>query len=219
MKKKILVLSLLLIAVITDSCKKNLLDSVDPNKLTEQGFFTKVSDATEAVLGVYVAAREAFYKTYAWDGASEMMYSRISARPYSNYFPGNSFGSSVSRHWADCYRTVNRANYVLVHVREMETRTTIAADLNELHRIEGEALFLRALVYFRLIDLWGDVPYYENILNGNTDAYALSKTPKATIKDKILADLPPPRVMCLLLYLKPTRAALHVPLFMATKAK
>jgi hypothetical protein len=189
MKKTILIMLLLLTSVITDSCKKNILDAVDAGKLNEQGFFTKVSDATEAVLGVYVAARETFYKTYAWDGASDMMYSRIAARPYSGYAPGNGFGSSVSRHWNDAYRTINRANYVLTHIKDLEAVTTIPADLTELHRIEGEALFLRAIVYFRLIDLWGDVPYFTNILNGNTDAYALTQTPKATIKDKILADL------------------------------
>jgi hypothetical protein len=189
MKKKILILSLLLIALITDSCRKNILDSTDPNKLNEQGFFVKVSDATEALMGVYVAAREMFYKTYAWDGGSEMMYSRVSARPYSNYAPSNAFGSSVARHWADGYRCINRANYVLTRLKELQAKTTNTADLTELRRIEGETLFLRAMVYFRLIDLWGDVPYYENILNGNDEAYSLTRTDKAIIKDKILADL------------------------------
>jgi hypothetical protein len=189
MKKKILILSLLLTIIISDSCKKNLLTVSDPSKLNEDGFFAKVSDATESVLGVYLAAREMFYKTYAWDGASDMMFSRIAARPYSNYVPGNAFGSSVARHWNDGYRVVNRANYLLVHIKDLEAKTTITADLNELHRIEGEALFLRAIAYFRLIDLWGDVPYYTNILDGNTEAYSLTRTPKATIKDKILADL------------------------------
>jgi hypothetical protein len=189
MKKKILILSLLLVAVISDSCKKNLLDSVDPNKLNEQGFFAKVGDATEAVLGVYVAAREMFYKTYAWDGGSEVMYSRVSARPYSGYAPANTFGSSVARHWGDGYRVINRANYVLTHLPDLIAKTTSTTDLAELHRIQGETLFLRAMAYFRLIDLWGDVPYYTRVLQGNDDAYSLTKTPKAEIKDKIIADL------------------------------
>lgn len=186
--KKILI-TLLLSAVIIGSCKKNLLTQTDPNKLNQAGFFTKVSDATEAVLGAYVAARECFYKTYAWDGGSEMMYSRISARPYSNYAPSNAFGSSAARHWNDAYRCINRANYVIVNVRLMEAKTTVAADLVALHRIEGEAMFLRAITYFRLIDLWGDVPYYEDVLNGNTEAYSLTRTARETIKDKIIANL------------------------------
>ncbi|MBK0379704.1 RagB/SusD family nutrient uptake outer membrane protein [Mucilaginibacter segetis] len=189
MKKKILILLLLLSVVISDSCKKDLLKPTDPNKLTQQGFFNKVGDATEAVLGVYLAAREMFYKTYAWDGGSEMAYSRINGRPYSNYAPGASFGSSVSRHWNDGYRCINRANYVIVNVKKMEAATTNSADLDELHRIEGEAMLLRAMAYFRLIDLWGDVPYYTNVLTGNDEAYSLERTDRSIIKDNIIADL------------------------------
>src|SRR4051812_15087048 len=99
MKNKIAIILFFLPLLITSSCKKGLLNQSDPNKLTPDKFFTKVSDATTALYGVYVAGRECFYKTYAWDGASEMMYSRISARPYSNYTPGNAFGSSAGRHW------------------------------------------------------------------------------------------------------------------------
>ncbi len=187
MKNKIFVTSLLSLLIIVGSCRK--INQTDPNKLSADVFFTKVSDATSALYGVYVAARETFYKTYAWDGASEMMYSRISARPYSGYAPANSFGSSVARHWNDAYRCINRANYVIAGVRQMEAVFTAPADADQLRRVKGEAMLLRAMAYFRLIDLWGDVPYYENVLDGNTEAYSLTRTAKATIKDNILAQL------------------------------
>jgi len=138
MKNKIVTIILFLAVMTIGSCKKGLLTQSDPNKLLAGGYFTKVSDATSALYGVYVAARECFYKTYAWDGASEMMYSRISARPYSNYTPGNAFGSSVARHWNDAYRCINRANYVIVNVRKMEAVTTNTTDLAQLRRVEGE---------------------------------------------------------------------------------
>ncbi|MEJ5994989.1 RagB/SusD family nutrient uptake outer membrane protein [Pedobacter sp. Du54] len=186
--KKIVYFTLLLTIICSSSCKKALLDENDPGKLSTANYFTKVADATSALYGAYVASREAFYKTYAWDGASDMMYSRISGRPYS-YGPTSSFGSGLSRHWNDLYRSVNRANYVIENTRGMLAKETVAANIDELHRVEGEAMFLRAITYFRLIDLWGDVPYYENILNGNAEAYSLTKTSKATIKDKIIADL------------------------------
>ncbi|WP_129717380.1 RagB/SusD family nutrient uptake outer membrane protein [Pedobacter sp. SYP-B3415] len=189
MKRKRYAFALLLVVVVAGSCRKDLLKQNDPSKLTEEGYFTKPGEATAALLGVYVAAREMHYKTYAWDGGSEMMYSRINGRPYSNYTPGNNFGSSASRHWNDGYRCINRANYVLVNVRAMIARETVPANLTILRRVEGEALFLRALAYFRLIDLWGDVPFYEGVLNGNDEAYSLTRSSKTAIKDKILADL------------------------------
>jgi starch-binding outer membrane protein, SusD/RagB family len=189
MKNKIVSILLMSALFVTSSCKKDLLTADDPNKLSSAVFFTKVSDANLALNGVYLAARTCFYKTYAWDGGSEMMYSRISARPYSNYNPSNNFGSSVGRHWTDAYKVINRANFLIENVRKMIPNTSNAADIATLRRAEGEAMFLRAITYFRLIDLWGDVPYFENILDGNDEAYSLTKTPKATIRDKILADL------------------------------
>ncbi|RYF25191.1 MAG: RagB/SusD family nutrient uptake outer membrane protein [Flavobacteriales bacterium] len=186
--KKLIYIVTLISLLSASSCKKDLLIENDPSKLSAENYFTKVSDATTALYGAYSGAREAFFKPYAWDGPTDMMYSRINARPYT-YNPNNSLGSAFSRHWNDLYKTINRCNFVIVNTREMIARETLPANITELQRVVGEALFLRSMAYFRLIDLWGDVPYYENILSGNDEAYSLSKTAKATIKDKILADL------------------------------
>ncbi len=186
--KKIIYITTLLSIFVISSCKKGLLVENDPSKLSADNYFLKVSDATTALYGAYSGAREAFFKTYAWDGPTDMMYSRINARPYT-YNPTNALGSAFGRHWNDLYKTINRCNFVIVNTRAMIERETLPANVTELQRVVGEALFLRSLAYFRLIDLWGDVPYYENILDGNDEAYSLSKTAKATIKDKIIADL------------------------------
>jgi hypothetical protein len=186
--KKILYITAILSIVLSSSCKKDLLTENDPGKLSAENYFTKVSDATTALYGAYHGSREAFFKQYAWDGASDMMYSRVNARPYT-YNPSNATGSQFSAHWNALYKSINRCNYVIVNTRAMIGREALPANITELQRIEGEALFLRALAYFRLIDLWGDVPYYENILNGNEEAYSLTRTPKATIKDNIIRDL------------------------------
>lgn len=182
--------TILMIAVLfATSCKKDLLTQVDNGNLVSSGFYERVEDATLAVYGVYQATRIFYYKTYAWDGGSEMMHSRINNRPYSSYTPGGSMGSSMAKHWNDGYRSINRANSLIVNVRNMIAKETIQANLTVLKRVEAEALFLRAITYFRLIDLWGDVPYYENILDGNNEAYSLVRTPKAIIKDNIIRDL------------------------------
>ncbi len=186
--KKLIYITLLLSIFSVSSCKKALLEENDPSKLSADNYFTKVADATTALYGAYNGSREAFFKTYAWDGATDMMYSRISARPYT-YNPSNATGSQFGAHWNALYKSINRCNFVIVNTRTMIANPAFAASLAELQRIEGEALFLRALAYFRLIDLWGDVPYYENVLDGNEEAYSLTRTPKATIKTNIIRDL------------------------------
>ena len=59
----------------------------------------------------------------------------------------------------------------------------------ELRRIRGENYFFRALAYFRLITLWGNVPHYEHVLDGNDDAYTLTQMPIAQFRDEIIEDL------------------------------
>lgn len=87
------------------------------------------------------------------------------------------------------YQVVNRANSTLEHVEEMLKIYTEENMQKELKRVKGELYFLRAIVYFRLMDLWGDIPFYTHVLNGNTEAYSLTKTPRKDIKDQLLKDL------------------------------
>ena len=91
--------------------------------------------------------------------------------------------------WKLCYRIINRANYVLSYVDNMVEIETNEAKKNELRRIRGENYFLRSLAYFRLITLWGDVPYYDYVLDGNEDAYSLTRRSISEVKDEILEDL------------------------------
>jgi hypothetical protein len=44
------------------------------------------------------------------------------------------------------------------------------------------------MVYFRLISMWGDVPYIGHTVLSNDEVATLSRTPIAQIKDSIMAD-------------------------------
>ena len=46
-----------------------------------------------------------------------------------------------------------------------------------------------ALAYFRLVQNWGDVPYYRHVLSGNDEACSLVRTPIATIIPELITDL------------------------------
>lgn len=86
--------------------------------------------------------------------------------------------------WQYKYIGINRANHVIENVRNMSGY----AEDEELLRIEGEALFLRALLYYDLVRYWGSVP----LKTSYTDSYASAYAPKSTsdeIYDQIIADL------------------------------
>lgn len=174
-----------LMSLGTSSCVDlNLSPTTD---LSSDLFWKTTDDATTALHGVYNATRTFFHRNYGWDGASDVMWG--DNIPNYKLKPASNIGSSVDQHWKNGYQVINRANSTLEHVEEMlknypETNMQI-----ELKRIKGELYFLRAIVYFRLMDLWGDVPFYTHVLNGNTEAYSLTRTPRMDIKDQILKDL------------------------------
>ena len=44
------------------------------------------------------------------------------------------------------------------------------------------------MAYFRLISMWGDVPYINKIINANSEVSRLARSPIAQVKDSIMAD-------------------------------
>ena len=60
--------------------------------------------------------------------------------------------------------------------------------IRNLETIIGEARLLRGMVYFRLICLWGDVPYFGQVINDNSEVTNVYRTPIAEIKEHIMDD-------------------------------
>lgn len=189
---------------LTAACTENLLDQVPTTQLSADLFWKTTQDAVFAVNGVYQANRTTFDRDYYFDGAGEFVLTRGTSNNQGTYNPGGIGSASgpiigpnntpantttFSFLWGDCFRTINRANYVLENIGRLRATTTVPADLTLLDRLVAETKFMRAINYFRLIDLWGDVPYYTRSLNGNAEAYTLVRTPRAAVKDSILADL------------------------------
>jgi len=170
------------------SCVDNLLDQTPTKDLSSDLYWENVEDATTALHGVYQATRTFFHKNYAWDGASDIMWANVRA-PYGQYQPINTMGSNYNTHWNNGYQVVNRTNYVLENVEKMLQVYSDEKNQTELNRIKGELYFLRAIVFFRLTDLWKDVPYYTHVLNGNDEAYTLPNVDRYEIINNILEDM------------------------------
>jgi hypothetical protein len=180
--------TLLVLAGTGTSCRKDLLNQVPTVEASADIFWQSVDDAESAMNSVYRATREFFWKHFAWDGAGEIMNAQV-RNPYAtDYKPDGAIGTTFNNHWTNGYIVVNRANFTLEGIEQMlqTANETTKAPLN---RIKGEVLFLRALAFFKLTDLWGPIPYYTNVLDGNKEAYTLTNTPRAEIVANMLADL------------------------------
>jgi hypothetical protein len=185
------------LAFFTNSCTKNLLEQSPTVDLPSSAFWNTEADATTALMGAYSSVRPLFDRDYYMDGQSEYVRVRGTSSTSGNlrlgdaYNGGNynpsGYGSSFDKMYSYLYGGVNRCNYVIENVKKM-LPTAKATSVPGLEAVIGEAKLLRGMVYFRLISMWGDVPYFTKIAYADADVATLSRIPIAQIKDSIMAD-------------------------------
>ncbi len=84
--------------------------------------------------------------------------------------------------WPRLYQVVRGANETL---RELEVLEEQDAGVKE--EIEGRARFIRAMAYYHLVRLFGDIPYLDETTT-TVDATVAERTPVATVYENIIAD-------------------------------
>ena len=87
----------------------------------------------------------------------------------------------VSEYWSACYAAIDRANRTLAALG-------VVTDEAQRTRIEAEAKFLRAHIYFNLVRLWGPVFKVTESLTPEEARY-MQRSPKEEIYDLIEGDL------------------------------
>jgi hypothetical protein len=196
--KALLTISLLTTAIVAfTSCKKNLLEREPTTELAANSFWKTESDATAALMGAYASTRPVFDRDYYFEGHGE--YTRVrgtsttsgnlrlgDAYNGANYNP-TGYGASFDKYYRYLYGAVNRANYVIDNVNKM-IEAGGGVSVSNLETVIGEAKLLRGMVYFRLISMWGDVPYIAHVVDENATVANLERMPITQVKDSIMAD-------------------------------
>ena len=184
--------------IFFSSCKKNLLQQEPTTELAASAFWKTEADATYALMGLYAATRPCFDRDYYFDGQAEYVRTRSGTLSttsgnlrlgdaYNNadYNPSG-YGDNFDKMYRYLYGVANRANYVVENVNKMLPEA--GGSLSKLEAIIGEARLLRGLAYFRLISMWGDVPYLGKVIYDNSEVSDLARLPIGNVKDSIMAD-------------------------------
>lgn len=182
---------------ITSSCTKDLLDQDPTTEMGAASFWQTEADATTALIGAYSAVRPCFDRDYFYEGQAEYVRARGTSASSSNlqkglpYYGGiynpSGYGSGFDYMYRYLYGGVNRTNYVIENVKKMLPNASTTSKPG-LEAVIGEARLLRGMAYFRLISMWGDVPYMNEIIYSNDEVASLARTPIAQVKDSIMAD-------------------------------
>lgn len=167
------------------SCES--LDYVPADQLSSGTFWKTEAHAKQASVGMY-AAMEApwcFGMEFTFDMCTDLA---DGASPWAGVSRGTSFASDnsgVQNHWQYLYELVHRANTVIRNIAEMPISQSI------IDQVTGEAKFLRAMAYFRMLNCWGGVPYYDESWDINKE-FANVTNPRNSadeIRQYILNDL------------------------------
>jgi len=196
-RNTLLVPSVALLVLMQTSCREDLLDREPTTELAAANFWTSEDDATTALMGAYSAVRPCFDRDYYLDGQSEYVRTRGTSTTSGNLSKGDAYNggnynptgyaSGFDKMFRYLYGAVNRTNYVIDNVNRM-LETASPSSVEGLERIVGEARLLRGMVYFRLISMWGDVPYIGRVINDNSEVADISRLPIGQVKDSIMAD-------------------------------
>ncbi|MDR1876199.1 MAG: RagB/SusD family nutrient uptake outer membrane protein [Flavobacteriaceae bacterium] len=163
-QKTIIKSFLLLSAMILSSCNNDL-DLEPEGELTASQLYKTEADAIAGVTAVYSAlsfgpsgeqslyGRNLYFLTdmasdYAAAGASASN-PNVQAISTSSHDANN---DRVDLAWKQIYKGINRANVAIDNIPKVTGSETLK------QRLINEAKFIRALLYFDLVQLWGPVP-------------------------------------------------------------
>lgn len=183
----------LLIAVVFlagTSCDDSFIDLAPEGQQSSASFFRTEPQLRQAVIAAYVPLRNLYENDYflAEMRSDNTHYERSVTRGTAYEMRDNiaDFANDASNNYVynvykACYRGISRANIVIGRVA--------SAEISEEARneIEGQARFLRAFYYFKLVRYFGGVPLYLKEVTTAEEAFL----PRATVDEvyaQIIAD-------------------------------
>ncbi len=188
LKNRLYKISILLGAMALGACHDELLNPVPESVLTTVNAFNTASDMDLAVLGVYSKYQDRLPRDY------ELM-EMPSDNMYAFYFataPGieeitalqvNPENPKINSFWKDTYNGIFRANSVLANI---DKPADYAEGKKDQHI--GETKFMRALMYFDLVRIFGGVPKVTTVVT-NEEARTVGRASEDEIYQLIIEDL------------------------------
>jgi len=178
-------------SILLFACEDQLF--VEPTSdLTLNNFFQNENDVELAVVGAYDALQSPgqygnnfkFFMEVRSDNTYVEDLSRSGGqRGEFDIFtlqPANTF---VNATWESCYEGIQRCNIILNRIDEVEM------DENLRNTRKGEVSFIRALTYFNMVRIWGEVPLVTTETNDPFEAFEHERQGVEQIYSQIEVDL------------------------------
>lgn len=184
MKRLLVIASLSTLLLFINSCEDDFLVKSPPDSLTQDGYYNSSERAVLGVNAIYRSVADSWHRELFRINTvvpGEMDLTNTTPLEFNNfaYHPGI---QELQFNWTNLYEGISRANIIIAEVPNIDM------DENLKNRILGEARFLRALNYFTVSNLWGDVPLITEPFE-STDDVLVARSPINEVYDLIIQDL------------------------------
>lgn len=164
MKNRYIYLAFSFALILFSGCEKFLIKEPLNESIFESNedsaYFKTAADAESALSGAYSDFKNEYFELdYFVNGDAQSDDAYAGADNPANFqideYGIDATNTNVSRDWAYLYSTIGKTNAIIDNIMECPDPDLTTARKNE---ILGEASFIRAFMYFQLVQLWGDVP-------------------------------------------------------------
>lgn len=188
MKLKYNLIAIALLGFSFSSCS-DFLEQNPQTDLSENDFYKTADDILSAVNGVYSSLQEGdiYGNWYVFgeipsDNTRNQLSGSVTTQNEFDQFYIDTQNSMIANFWKAAYKVINRTNTVLGRIDGIKINTELA------NRYKLECKFIRALMYFNLVRVYGDVPLVLKEIS-ISESYDILREPKENVYNQIIADL------------------------------
>ena len=188
MKLKYNLIAIALLGFSFSSCSV-FLEQNPQTDLSENDFYKTADDILSAVNGAYSSLQEGdiYGNWYVFgeipsDNTRNQLSGSVTTQNEFDQFYIDTQNSMIANFWKAAYKVINRTNTILGRIDGIEINTELA------NRYKLECKFIRALMYFNLVRVYGDVPLVLKEIS-ISESYDILREPKENVYNQIIADL------------------------------
>src|SRR5690606_19076367 len=167
----------ILIAAFSFVSCHSVLDKTPLDEITEATFWNSAKDL-ELYINVFYPSLRGNVNYHTLDNNSDNL------QPISpnNILDGTRSVPATGGGWG--WADIRRVNYFLENAP-----TVTEGNQADINHFLGEGYFFRAILYFDKVRMFGDVPWYDKVLNIDSEELYAPREPRNVIVDNILADM------------------------------
>ena len=188
MKLKYNLIAIAFLGFSFSSCS-DFLEQNPQTDLSENDFYKTADDIASAVNGAYSSLQESdiYGNWYVFgeipsDNTRNQLSGSVTTQNEFDQFYIDTQNSMIANFWKAAYKVINRTNTVLGRINGIEINAELA------NRYKLECKFIRALMYFNLVRVYGDVPLVLKKIS-ISESYEILREPKENVYNQIIADL------------------------------